>query len=158
MSTALTAAAILLEQQAASLPAKSDEMAKQAVTAIIQDLVLTTPVDTGTALSNWQVTLDGPAVDVIPANVPSPKGRNVQGQWSHSTDPSITRQANASEVLSKTEAVLAAKQPGQDVFITNNLDYISILNEGSSNQAPAGFVDRARLIAQSVLDSAQKLS
>lgn len=157
MSNTLTAAAILLEQQVENLPFRSNEMAKQAALEIIQDLAVTTPVDTGKALSNWQVTLETPAESIVPPFIPSQKGKNVGGKWQHRIDPSITRQSNASELIAQASSIIAGKQPGQDLFITNNLEYIGILNQGSSDQAPAGFIDRANAIAQSVLDSGAKL-
>lgn len=45
--------------------------------------------------------------------------------------------------LSEGESVLAGSSPGQDIHLTNNLPYIKPLNEGSSHQAPAGFVEVA---------------
>lgn len=150
----LTDLAIALQKELAILPAKSNAMAKQAANAIIQDLALHTPVDQGTAVSNWQVTLDTPATTEIPALAPSPKGRNSSGTWQHSVSPDVTRENNASLLLSSASEVIAAKQPGQTLYIVNNLPYIELLNEGSSEQAPAGFVDRAQVLAQSVIDSA----
>lgn len=150
----LTDLAIALEKEVATLPLKSNVMAKQAATAIIQDLALHTPVDQGTAVSNWQVTLDAPATTEIPALAPSPKGRTVKGVWQHNVSPDITRENNASLLLSSASEVIAAKQPGQTLYIANNLPYIELLNEGSSEQAPAGFVDRAQVLAQSIVDTA----
>jgi hypothetical protein len=84
--------------------------------AVDSELVNTTPVDTGRARSNWLPSLN------------RPDGRQVGvGQKPD------TRNAIARYKLSDT------------IFITNNLPYITKLNEGSSQQAPAGFVDAAIL-------------
>lgn len=157
MNQQLTNLAISLEKMLDRLPEVSSNMAKLATRLIIEDLVLHTPVDTGTAISNWQVSLGSPLTEVIPALNPSVKGKTVKGRWQHSIPPDITRQNNISIILIAANNVLDFKQPGQDIFITNNLAYISILNQGSSEQAPAGFVDRARALAQSVVDAGLKL-
>lgn len=149
----LTDAAVLLERAVARLPLVSNELAKQAALAIVQDLLLITPVDVGTALSNWQVSLDFPSAIVIPAFVPSPRGRTINGKWQHATSIEVTRENNASTSMSLASALISSKKPGQPLFITNNLPYIRVLDSGSSDQAPAGFIDRVQIIAQSFVDS-----
>jgi hypothetical protein len=122
-----------------------------AAVAIVDDLVESTPTDTGTALSNWQITLDQPAEDMRPAFVPSPKGKMVKGVWVHKVDPLATMQANAPGVIEQLNDVISAKQPGQSIFISNNVPYIQRLNEGSSEQAPSGFVERAEILAEQAI-------
>ncbi len=39
--------------------------------------------------------------------------------------------------------ILAGKYRGGRLFLSNNVPYISRLNDGSSGQAPAGFVQAA---------------
>lgn len=119
--------------------------------AIIIDLAQNTPADVGTAVSNWQVTLDNPAPDVIDAFSPSKKGRVLKGVWVHAVDPTITIQANAPILIDNARNILQTKEPGETVYITNNLEYIQKLNQGSSLQAPAGFVERAELIAEEII-------
>jgi len=153
----LTDLAISLEKTLDRLPETSSSMAKLATRLIIEDLVLHTPVDTGTAISNWQVSLGAPLTEIIPALNPSPKGRVIKGNWQHRIPPDLTRQNNVAAILIAANNVLDFKQPGQDIFVTNNLAYIGILNQGSSEQSPAGFVDRARALAQSVVDAGLKL-
>lgn len=137
-------------------------IAKQAAYAIIEDLTMHTPVDVGDALSNWQIGLDSPASTVLPAYAPSPKGRSIKGVWTHRVPPAATALANASKVLTVARALLASKNPGQEIFISNNADYITELNNGSSQQEPALFVERAELVwqyaAQKVLDYVRSYS
>lgn len=123
--------------------------------SILTDLVQVTPVDVGTALSNWQLTLDAPAVGAVPAFVPSPKGRSIKGVWVHKVPIDITAQANIQPTIDAAKAVLLTKQPGQTVFIANNLDYIASLDQGSSVQAPAGFVDRAIILGEQAIQRAK---
>lgn len=118
--------------------------------AIVIDLAYSTPADVGEAISNWQVTLDGEATTILPAYFPSPKGRTRKGVWAHTVDPVQTAQFNAPATIDAARAVLRTKAPGQIIFITNNLDYIRLLDQGSSDQAPAGFVERARIIGEQV--------
>ena len=83
-------------------------------------LVLTTPVDTGRARSNWQVSIGKSALGAVDTPV--------------SPSESI---GNAKSELSKL------RDSDSSVHITNNLPYIQRLNEGWSPQQPAGFVDQA---------------
>jgi hypothetical protein len=137
------------------LGAFGNETSKDVARTILNDLVQVTPVDVGEALSNWQLTLNTPAVSDIPAYVPSPKGRVVAGKWVHKVDPALTAQANITPTLNAANGVLAAKQPGQTIFITNNIPYIEDLDQGGSTQAPAGFVDRAIILGNDAIARAK---
>jgi hypothetical protein len=119
--------------------------------SILNDLVQVTPVDVGTAISNWQLTLDAPASDIVPAYAPSPKGRTKHGVWTHVVDPIITAQNNLPLILDAARRVLSARQLGQTIYLANNLPYIQELNDGSSEQAPSGFVDRALILGREVV-------
>lgn len=119
--------------------------------AILVDLSYETPADTGLAISNWQVTLDAPALSLVPAFAPSPKGHTRKGLWEHKVPPTLTQLANAPLTLDAGRIVLRAKQPGHPIFITNNLEYIQELNSGTSLQSPAGFVERAEILAAQIV-------
>jgi hypothetical protein len=84
---------------------------KQSVAAnLTADLVSATPVKTGLAQSNWQVTSGAPAEGIV--------------EIGH-------------------RASIPDTQPGDPIYIANNVPYIQRLNDGSSKQAPAGFVEDA---------------
>lgn len=87
--------------------------------AVIIDQVVTigTPVDTGHARANWQATVGEETEEELDAEDKS-------GQ----------------ATITKARAVLEARQPEQVIHLTNNVKYVPRLNEGSSAQAPAGFV------------------
>ncbi len=85
--------------------------------AVLSGVVLSTPVDTGRARSNWLVGLNSPRRQTQPSSGTSGTAAIVQGGQ-----------------------VLAAVRPGGTVFISNNLPYIVSLNRGSSPQASAGYV------------------
>lgn len=99
-------------------------------------LVYDTPVDTSTALSNWQVNLTSPAADEISAYALGQRGS--------------TQGPSASRALAEAQVELQRKKPGQPIFLSNLVDYIKKLNEGSSAQAPAGFIEAAILRARIV--------
>ena len=75
-----------------------------------------TPVDTGQAISNWQGALGSPKTGTLPA---SPAG-----------EYGSTAGAAAAIAERPIAAAIAGRQTGQDVWISNNLDYINDLNIG----------------------------
>lgn len=83
----------------------------------LQGLVLKTPVDTGRARANWQVTLDEPAGGTLEATDPSGGGTIAGGA-----------------------ATIGAVEPYGSIWITNNLPYIEELEDGHSDQAPNGML------------------
>lgn len=108
-------------------PAVDDTLRKVALVAN-QTLIMATPVDTGRARANWQVSID----TVITSEL-------------ESTDAQGAIQRNA--------GVIKGYRNGE-IIVQNNVPYIGRLNAGSSAQAPAGFVEKAlqaaaRTVAQS---------
>lgn len=97
-------------------PAVSDVLRRVALVAN-QAIVMATPVDTGRARANWQVSID--------AEITTETGST-----------------SAAEQLRRNEGVIKGYKNGA-LIIQNNVPYIGKLNSGSSAQAPAGFVQRA---------------
>lgn len=114
----------------------ASDLSKKFVYEITYRLVYQTPVDESTALSNWQVFLNNPAPDEIAAYALGSRGS--------------TAGASAGAALREAEAELAHKRPGQVVWLSNLVDYIRKLNEGSSAQAPPGFIEASILGARVV--------
>jgi len=137
MAKDLLALAETLEAKAKAIDEAASQTAVDTALAIVGDLAYKTPVDTSQALSNWQVTLDGPAASTIAPHFPGSQGS--------------TYRASAAETIANAKTVLKNKKPGQAIYITNNLPYIKRLNDGYSAQAPAGFVERAVLIGRKML-------
>lgn len=123
-----------LDRKAAELGEVSSDHAVKVALTVVGHLAYHTPVDESVALSNWQVTLDAPAIGTIDAHVSGSHGS--------------TQKASAAETLNRAKAVLANKTPGQSIFITNNVPYIGVLNDGTHSQQPGGFVERAMLLAR----------
>jgi hypothetical protein len=82
---------------------------------VLRNVVFLTPVDTGRARGNWQLTIGSPAI----------------GQ----RDDFKSR-----DVVSEGAAVLGNMKGLEVVWISNNVPYIGLLERGSSRQAPAGMV------------------
>lgn len=84
-----------------------------------------TPVDTGWARANWLVNVGTPFLAPL-------------GEYTGKTTT-----VRAGTGLSS----IATYKLGPKVFISNNVPYITRLNDGSSTQAPRGFVQAAILRA-----------
>ncbi len=123
-----------MEKMANEIEFKLSDVAVHVALYIVGDLAYKTPVDTSNALSNWQVTLSTPASSEI-----SPYYAGSEGS---------TQLASASETFDVAYNVLASKKPGEAIYISNLADYINKLNEGSSAQRPAGFVERATAVGR----------
>lgn len=97
---------------------------KEDVTAGIHvALVLGTPVDKGDARSNWLISKNYDRSDTVPA----------------------TDEVGAIH-RARADIKDANAGPEDDLRINNNKEYIGLLNDGSSTQAPAGFF-RAAVLA-----------
>jgi hypothetical protein len=106
----------------ASLTKFVESIVKAVVSNITNNLVQTTPVDTGWARSNWIAKVRGP--------LSSPVG-------------SKTSVSSAFQQQALLTIVTSYKLRTGPVHITNNVPHIVFLNEGSSRQAPRGFVQAA---------------
>lgn len=117
---------------AQGIPENVNAVVRKTALAMVQTLVLGTPVDTGRARGNWQVNLKTPATGIV-TGTPKSAGDSVGVP-------------GAAGSFAITNAVRATSGfDGGSIFITNNLPYIVPLNEGHSKQAPAGFVETAIL-------------
>lgn len=95
---------------------------------ISQTVTLATPVDTGHARANWQVGIDTSITEEIDANDES-----------------------GAATVSKNAGTIRTAQPRKMIVLSNNVPYILRLNEGSSEQAPAMFIQIAILQAVAAL-------
>jgi len=94
-----------------------------------------TPIDTGWASANW-----------IPY-IGSPSRATAGERPKQGTASRADQEAGSSRVA-------AGYKRGQTITIANNVPYIVTLNEGSSAQAPSGFVQKA--IFKSVKETATR--
>ena len=108
-------AAVKIEQNAGKL---QKETAKEALYRI----VLTTPVKTGKARSNWRVS---------------------HGRRTTTVIDTYGAEIAADVAISKGVQKINETPPKTDILLNNRVDYIQDLNQGSSQQAPAGFIEAA---------------
>lgn len=133
MAKSLLDLAKTLENKVMAIENKASELAIETAEIVITDLLESTPVDTANALSNWHISLNTPSSQSIsPYSI-------------------FNRTASSKIALQKALEVLKNKKPGELIIIQNNEDYIGDLNDGSSSQAPAGFVQRAVLRGRNFL-------
>jgi hypothetical protein len=109
--------------------AGANRIVKEVAQEMLRDLILITPVDTSKALSNWQASQSFPILDDIDPYFPGNFGS--------------TRGPSSSAAIRVGASNVRRKLKGTVLYISNNADYITKLNRGSSRQAPAGFVEGA---------------
>lgn len=97
-----------------SIPDRVELTKKLAAFHVWNGVTLATPVDTGRARAAWNMAVGSADLSVPP-----------EGRYAGPTPPAI-----------------GAIPPGAPVIVSNNLPYIAPLNNGHSQQAPAGFVER----------------
>lgn len=124
-----------LERWCTALPAQIDKaanvLAVQVTTAIGNDVVDHTPVDTSEAESNWQANLNAAPAFALP-----PIYEGEQGS---------TAEASARAAKAHIARTLKDKLPGEKVYLSNLAEHIVDLNNGTSKQEPAGMVERAEI-------------
>ena len=91
---------------------------KDAAIGVDQTVVLATPVDTGRARANWRTSLGSPIREA-------------------------TEDTNWGGELAASVATIKGRKTDENIYISNNVPYIGRLNDGSSAQAPSGFVQTA---------------
>lgn len=91
------------------------------------NLINNTPVDTSKALSNWIANLSSPYKKTIPPHLLGSNGSS----WNVSSGMAYLM----------AESKIQTAKIGQVIYISNNVDYILLLNMGYSNQAPKNFIE-----------------
>ena len=131
----LYAAALTMQKVAKAIEQDVMDFTADVVKSIALEVAMRTPIDTGTARSNWRTRLGSPYSVVFRAYRPYPsRYRGGQGG-------SMGETGNARPVYDQAAAALSRrKDPQSPVYITNNLPYIGRLDGGYSRMAPAGFV------------------
>lgn len=122
---------VKMKAHAEALQRNVNVLTRNTVRAIINRLARSTPADTSEAVSNWQVTLGAPATEVIPPYFEGEGGN--------------TKAMSAAAMLAANRAVIPKFYAvnGDVLFLSNPVRHLVFLNQGSSTQAPAGFVEAA---------------
>lgn len=138
--------AVVMEKTAAAVILDANEYQNELATRFVALVAAKTPVDAGTAKSNWVVSLGSAFTGIRAAFAPF-LSRKHGGSGGY-----VGETRNQAGVLWSAAAILKGNKTGQDVYITNNLPYIQRLNEGWSKQAPGGFVEAAQTEAATAVD------
>jgi len=118
-----------LEKKSKQLDKAASDLAAFVALELTAELADVTPVDTSKAISNWRIGLGSPVADTVEPHYPGVKGS--------------TESMSEDATVIKAKVALKSKKPGQKIYLSNTADYITELDQGSSLQAPAGFVHRA---------------
>lgn len=123
------------------LPKKLMEVQKKIVLMALRRVVEMTPVDTGRARGGWLVSINKPSSEKVEDfKEVQPEERLIINELEGGRKEAPLLNKTGDEVVKKGLAVLAGLRPMQVVWISNNVDYIEFLEEGHSQQAPAGMV------------------
>lgn len=82
---------------------------------VLKYLIEHSLVDTSKLISNWQLRLDYPALIEIEAYYEGQKGN--------------TKSESEAEALDNAFHILSYRKPGDDIYISNNADYIEKLRD-----------------------------
>lgn len=113
---------------------EQERVVKATATRALRAAVRRTPKDEGLARSGWFVSTGRP---VRRKPISPLRSGTVYG---------LGERGNATAAINRGKQIidrLRVRGGRVDVFITNNVDYIEDLDNGSSAQAPAGFSDHA---------------
>ena len=126
----------LMRQRARNLPGEVHTVVKNVAKVYLVTAADITPVDTGAAISNWQIGINASPSGVLPPHVPG-KFRS-------------TALENLNATIQAGTSIIDSSKPGDVLHIVNNIEHIGDLNDGSSSQAPAGMTAMAELVARRV--------
>ena len=124
-----------------AIPEEANRIKKEVAEKVATDLIRVTPVDVSEALSNWQVGINAAPSLPLPAIYPGKKGD--------------TESASEAAAIEHAQRVLVDSEPGEKLYVSNLARHIVFLNDGSSAQEPAGFVNRAVILGRIVLRKAR---
>ncbi len=122
-----------LDRIAVQVEGNVERAVRDCAHAVLRSVVEATPVNTGTARSNWTPELDRAFEGLLAARVPGAGGS--------------TAEANAAAAIDAGAPTIEAFdiRANREIHITNNAPHIGALNDGHSRQAPADFVRTAVL-------------
>ena len=98
---------------------------KIGIVEALRQVTISTPVDTGRARWGWFLTIN------VPSNSTPPEGKY-----------------SAPKINERMQAIKDSFTVSDTLYLTNNVPYVPDLNNGTSKQAPARFVERSADIAQ----------
>lgn len=112
---------ISMDRYSVRVKDRADQIVRGGAGVFLDNVVPQTPYLTGQAVSNWLVGSGAPRTAVVKA-------------------AGASRSAAVAATISAGKARIASYKHGTNIYISNNLPYIDLLNNGYSKQAAAGFV------------------
>ena len=130
-----------LDKFARQIPQQANQIKRKVAKQILNGVVNRTPVGNREL---WAVNIDR-KVRGLPLAPPGYGGGRAKGNWqvtigSPATKATDTKDPTGRSTIAAGQATILAAQPGQDIWISNNLPYIGRLEHGHSKQAPAGMI------------------
>jgi hypothetical protein len=135
-----------MQTLAARIARRGTEVQRKCAGAILQSVVMSTPVGNrtlwddpkkarvgyvgGRARANWLVSIG------------IPKKRATE-----------TTDAGGSNTISAGQTIIRNSFPQRPIYLSNNVPYIMLLNNGHSKQAPAGFIQTSIQVGIGVIKS-----
>ena len=135
---------VRISRLARGIDDRATAIVRKATLSIHEELASSTPVDKGVARSNWQVAIGEGSPGMIPAYAP---GRHL----------GIEETANLAAALTAARLAVGNSRTRRGFSIFNNASYIGRLNNGYSDQAPAGFIEQAITRGVQKIESADLL-
>lgn len=120
------------------IPAQVNDIAKKVSTAVLQELVASTPVDTSKAVSNWNVNNGSANFSTGAPHVPGAGGS--------------TRGASSAITLATGTIFIRSKKAGVPLHVSNGLPYIVKIDGSSSSP---GFKNKGIDAGEKVLQNAK---
>lgn len=112
---------IRMQQTGEQIERRAGQLLGEVVSQVGKGVIARTPIREGRARRNWQANKDTPLTTYL--DVPATPGDGEK------------------EAILNVERVASTLKSGDSAHITNNAPYIAELNKGSSDQAPAMFVE-----------------
>jgi len=127
---------LVMNRRAKQMSRNVGRVVRAVASSIDRNVVSDTPQDTGAAASNWLVSIDTPLTGVIPPYAPGMKlGKGFPGN------------TNAAIQQGKVAIGSFDIKLNNAIFISNNIEYIGLLNDGRSKQTKPLFVQRSIQLA-----------
>lgn len=125
------------------IPQAANERKQEVATAILLSLIDDTPVDVSEAVSNWIVGLGQPVFKAVEPYFPGKKGSTAE----------LSRLATQARGIQQ----IGQSKPGKSIFITNNVEHIVYLNDGTDRLPALAFKEKAILVGSKVAGAPLKL-
>lgn len=131
-----------MDFNAKAFASNASSLLDKTVLTVHSVLVLATPVKSGRAKGNWQIGFGK-----------APEG-TIDDVSQYGNGPALAR---AKAAMAGGDKGTSFWRPQREVHVTNNLPYITRLNQGWSTQAPSGFVEEAVAAGVKVVRGAKLL-